>query len=167
MVVGFKDRFVPMVEDGSKTHTIRAGNRWRVGMRADLFARPRQRQVFALSLDGQLTQVAGMRLLFRAPVVGVQKIKIYEYEAVQSGRGPISPLNGNHVRNAMRGPNGESLLLTLDGVLLDADEARAFFVRDGFREKGTCPQYGALQFWQQRLPFTGQLIHWNYEQRHQ
>lgn len=61
MILGFKDRFVPFVEDGSKTHTIRAGERWRVGMRADLFARPRQK---------------GMRLLFRAPVVRVQPIHI-------------------------------------------------------------------------------------------
>ena len=38
MILGFKDRFVPMVEDGSKRHTIRAGKRWKVGISADLYA---------------------------------------------------------------------------------------------------------------------------------
>ena len=28
MNLGFKDQFVPYVEDGSKTHSIRAGERW-------------------------------------------------------------------------------------------------------------------------------------------
>lgn len=61
MNLGFKDRFVPMVEDGSKTHSVRAGDRWRVGMRADCYARPRQKD---------------MRLLLRAPVVRVETIAI-------------------------------------------------------------------------------------------
>lgn len=63
MMLGFKDRFLPMIEDGSKTHTIRAGARWKAGMRADLYARPRQK---------------GMRLLFRATVTRVQTIDIRE-----------------------------------------------------------------------------------------
>ncbi|MBK8200294.1 MAG: hypothetical protein IPK75_18260 [Acidobacteria bacterium] len=61
MILGFKDRFIPYVLDGSKTHTIRAGERWRADMRADLFAKVRQK---------------GMRLLFRAPVVRVEEILI-------------------------------------------------------------------------------------------
>ena len=61
MILGFKDRFVPFVEDGSKRHTVRDGKRWRSGMRADLFAKVRQK---------------GMRLIFRAPVVRVQDITI-------------------------------------------------------------------------------------------
>jgi hypothetical protein len=46
MILGFKDRFVPLVKEGSKTHSIRAygGRRpWRVGDRADCCARPRQK----------------------------------------------------------------------------------------------------------------------------
>ena len=35
MVLGFKRQFAPFVEDGTKTHTVRPGNRWKVGMRAD------------------------------------------------------------------------------------------------------------------------------------
>lgn len=61
MILGFKDQFVPFVKDGSKTHTIRGGARWKAGMRADLYARPRQKD---------------MRLLFRASVLKVEWIRI-------------------------------------------------------------------------------------------
>ena len=150
MIIGFQDRFEPFVTDGSKRHTIRAGNRWKAGIRADLFVRPRQKD---------------MRLLFRAPVVRVEEIRIDEYEAVQCGRGSIPPLNGNHVLKACRGPRGESLLVRIDGELLAWDETSALFFRDGFREPGECPQFQALQFWHKRLPFRGQIIHWDYDRR--
>lgn len=61
MLLGFKDQFEPFVLDGSKTHTIRAGDRWKVGMRADLYVRPRR---------------PDMRLLFRAPVIRVEMVFI-------------------------------------------------------------------------------------------
>ena len=62
MILGSKDQFVPMVLNGSKTHTIRAGFRWKTGTRADLYTggyRPGAR-----------------RLLFRVPVTKVEAIKI-------------------------------------------------------------------------------------------
>lgn len=145
MILGFKDRFVPLVESGLKTHTIRAGNRWKAGLIADCFARPRQK---------------GMRLILRAPVVKVERIRIFEYGSVQSGKGPIPPLAGNHVRNACRGPHGEALLVEIDGTLLEHDEAEALFRRDGFTDPGLMASYEALLFWKNNLPFTGQIIHW-------
>lgn len=60
-LLGFKDRFCPHVEDGSKRHTVRAGSRFKAGDRADLYARPRQK---------------GMRLMFRDWVTKVETIKI-------------------------------------------------------------------------------------------
>jgi hypothetical protein len=42
VILGFKDRFVAFVENGTKTHSIRAGNRWKVGMRADLYRESRR-----------------------------------------------------------------------------------------------------------------------------
>lgn len=143
MILGFKDQFEPFVMDGSKQHTIRAGRRWKKEMRADLYVRPRQKD---------------MRLLFRAPVVLVQTIRIESYECFQ--RSPLAHTRANHVRGAQRGPQGESLIVTLEGMELDASEARSLFWRDGFREPGVCSQYQALQFWEARLPFEGQLIHW-------
>lgn len=127
MILGFKDRFVPYVMDGSKRHTIRAGNRWRAGMRADLFARPRQK---------------GMRLLFRAPVVKVEEILIRAIGA-----------SGIHV--------------VIDDLPLTQDETESLFERDGFRKSlvaGTSSEQ-ALSFWRNRLPFAGQIIHWDYERR--
>lgn len=147
MILGFKDRFEPYIIDGSKTHTIRGGNRWRVGMRADLFVRPRQKD---------------MRLLFRAPVVRVGQIRIESYEAY-SRFGP--PLGGNHVRNAHRGPSGEAFLVWIDGTRLTADEAEALFRRDGFRDTSMMASYEALLFWEERLPFRGQIIHWDFSER--
>lgn len=60
-VLGFKDRFVALVESGEKRHTIRAGDFWRVGMTAHLYQRPRQK---------------GMRLIFRAQVTKVEEIEL-------------------------------------------------------------------------------------------
>lgn len=150
MILGFKDRFVPLVETGLKTHTIRGGNRWKAGMIADCFARPRQK---------------GMRLLLRAPVVKVERIRIFEYEAVQRGLGPIPALSGNHVKDACRGPHGECLLVEIEGALLEHDEAEALFRRDGFNDPTLMASYEALLFWKDNLPFAGQIIHWSPEAR--
>jgi len=63
VILGFKDQFVPYVREGSKTHSVRSGGRWKVGMRADLFEKVRQK---------------GMSLIFRAPVVKVEPVFIWE-----------------------------------------------------------------------------------------
>lgn len=148
MILGFKDQFCPFIEDGSKQHTIRGGRRWKAGMRADLYQRPRQR---------------GMRLMFRALVIRVEEIRIEDYQAYQSGP---TPLGGNHCSNyPLRGPNGEALLIWINRELLAADEAEAFLRRDGFRDPALMASYQALLFWDDKLPFTGQLIHWDYGNR--
>ena len=65
MLLGFKRRFAPFVEDGSKTHTIRAlrngGSAIFVGDRLDCYVDPRQKT---------------MRLLGRWPCVKVEDIRI-------------------------------------------------------------------------------------------
>lgn len=130
MILGFKDLFIPYVTEGSKTHTVRGGNRWRVGMRADLFEKVRQK---------------GMRLIFRAPVVKVQEIEIRE------------------ARNADEDLTVE---VRIDGCALDPAEIEAFFRRDGFRKPDDVPAVNlAHGFWMGRLPFRGQIIHWDYSER--
>lgn len=123
MILGFKDRFVAFVLDGSKRHTIRAGGRWRAGMRADLFSRPRQKD---------------MRLLFRAPVHRVETISI----------------RTNQVG---------TLEVRIKDYELTWDERRTLFYRDGFRDGD--PSTAALEFWRDRLPFEGQIIHWDFDKR--
>lgn len=63
MMLGFKRRFEVFVEEGSKTHSIRAkgGRDWKRGDVADCFVNPRQKT---------------MRLLGRFPVVKVEPIRI-------------------------------------------------------------------------------------------
>jgi len=65
MLLGFKARFAPMVEDGSKTHTIRAKRKIRpkVGETCHCYTGLRQK---------------GARLLGRWPCVKVEDIRIYE-----------------------------------------------------------------------------------------
>lgn len=186
MILGFKDEFVPLVEDGSKTHSIRAGERWRVGMRADLFEKTRQPKIFALratkipegcichgdGLHGMVCeaqihapaklkyerfQVGGMRLLFRAEVVRVERIQI-------------------RVRHANLAYARPYLEFRIEGIELSRDEAEAFAWRDGFRKPENMFRGGSLQqmyaFWRREHGaeidtnvFHGQLIHWDYAQR--
>ena len=79
MNLGFKRRFVPLVRDGDKTHTIRGGKRWRVGMRGDLWE----------NMRGPKTSARPQTLIFRAPVVDVEDIQIRlnedEWEIVIEG----------------------------------------------------------------------------------
>lgn len=142
MILGFKDQFVPFVLDGSKTHTIRAGARWKVGMRADLFARPRQK---------------GMRLLFRAMVVKVEAIAITSRSIYVCHDRPWVA-DWAHMKAAEWGM-----------VKLSKDEAELFAFKDGFRfdpnSRGSFTLM--MDFWKRthNLPFHGQIIHWNYAER--
>lgn len=63
MLLGLKNRFVPFVEDGSKTHTIRGKRkrRPRVGETCHVYANPRQKT---------------MRLVGRWPCIRVEEIRI-------------------------------------------------------------------------------------------
>jgi hypothetical protein len=71
MLLGFKRRFAPYVEEGSKTHTIRGYrlNPVRVGEICHCYVDPRQKS---------------MRLLGRSPCVRVQGIRIYEARSTHS-----------------------------------------------------------------------------------
>lgn len=148
MILGFKDRFEPYVLDGSKTHSIRAGKRWEVGMRADCYVRPRQK---------------GMRLLYRATVVRVDPISIWL-------RPPQARLYADE--RVFAGALG---IAVCDTVLSD-DEANLLAWQDGFRSR-PCERGGPLDalaemamFWLpvyrlEEKPFHGQLIHWDYKKR--
>jgi hypothetical protein len=146
MTLGFKDRFEPFIMDGSKTHSIRGGERWSVGMRADLYVRMRQ---------------PDMRLLFRAPVVRVEPIRI-------------------SLRQVEFRPDNflVSLAIEINGQLLDDDEANALAWRDGFRDSpvdfdGPSEALNEMTwFWLKEHgaagdmpPFEGQIVHWDYSKR--
>lgn len=154
MMLGFKDRFCPMVEDGSKRHSIRGGERWKVGMRSDLYQRPRQK---------------GMRLMFRAIVTKVETIEI---RIVSDGPSPFHTMftaesagGGSDVIDVTTHVGSDRFSVVVDGQELSADEMDALFYRDGFRDEGTPPSQQACEFWGQRLPFKGQIVHWDFDGR--
>ncbi len=92
-----------------------------------------------------------MRLLFRATVT---KTEIIEIRTAL----PLGPW------------------ITINGEPLNEDEADMFAWRDGFRHyfNGHPSEglgYGGcfammMDFWRGRLPFVGQIIHWDFEQRY-
>jgi hypothetical protein len=45
--------------------------------------------------------------------------------------------------------------ISIDGILLDLDEEETLARRDGFQNFAEM-----MQFWNGRLPFSGQVIHW-------
>jgi hypothetical protein len=141
-LLGFKRQFAPFVEEGSKTHTVRALRKPnklghaqrspRVGEMVHCYVDPRQKT---------------MRLLGRWRITKVERITITEFF------NPMIPL-----------------AMSIEGQLLSTDETEAFLWRDGFRDKGGETYeaiHQAAEFWKGRLasgkPFHGQVIHWKYE----
>jgi hypothetical protein len=149
MLLGFQDRFVSAVMRGEKTHTIR-GERAvpiEVGDRLDLYKRPRQK---------------GMKLLFRAPCVKVERIDI-----LVSAAGPEHEEFCKEF--GMQRPNTDQLYramhLACSTVIIDdhglsPDEIEQLARRDGFSNF-----HEMLKFWSGRLPFEGTIIHWDYAKR--
>lgn len=128
MLLGFKRQFAPFVEEGSKTHTIRAKRRIapRSGELCHCYTGLRQKAA---------------RLLGRWPCVRVEDIKIEKAD------------------------DPACLAVTINGEALSADEVEAFLYKDGFRGNGGEIYPATAQaraFWGDRLPFEGQIIHWDY-----
>jgi hypothetical protein len=139
MLLGFKRQFAPYVEDHSKTHTIRAMRKIapRVGEICHCYVDPRQKT---------------MRLLGRWPCVRVEEVVIEGiwYRCGEVFCGSIS----------------------VAGNLLDENERDLLAWRDGFRHPPLNEKEGLgyggcfelmMEFWRGRLPFVGQIIHWNPE----
>ena len=141
MLLGFKRRFAPLVEDGSKTHTIRAKRARsklgyaqrspRVGEMCHCYVDPRQKT---------------MRLLGRWVCTRVEEISVYE-----------------------RGDR--SFGVVIDGVELDQSEKNALAWRDGFRNFGLQKSWAEMiDYWREihrvsnvgPYTFDGQIIHWDY-----
>ncbi len=142
MLLGFKARFVPMILDGSKRHTIRAKRKIapRVGETCHLYTGLRQRGPIIQKLaSGQVVRQKMTRLLGRWPCVKVQEIEIIE-------RADLQALY-----------KGSSLAwVWIDGIGLSEDEREALAVSDGFTSFAEM-----MEFWEGRLPFVGDIIHWN------
>ena len=127
-LLNFQLRFVPKIELGEKTHTIRA---WRYRYSR----KTQQREVLPIRAGETLHLYTGCRqpsarCLMRVPCSRVESIKI---NAQTSG------------------------MVEIDGVPLDHSEREQLAVRDGFDGWDAM-----LAFWEDRLPFSGQIIHWQF-----
>ena len=127
-LLNFQTRFVPKIEAGEKTHTIRA---WRHRFNRNT----QQCEVMPIRAGETLYLYTGCRqpserFLMRVPCVRVESIKI---NAQTSG------------------------MVEIDGVPLDYSEREQLAVRDGFDD-----WEAMLAFWEGRLPFSGQIIHWHF-----
>ena len=136
MNLGFKARFVPLVKSGAKRHTVRAGKRWRVGMRGDLWE----------NMRGPKNSNRPQTLIYRAPIVRVE-----DFLSERSPRvfGP--------------GSEGAFFRIFIDGHLLDPDELEAFARADGFADSRQMHLW--LNSERRPLTLEGQVIHWDYERR--
>jgi len=139
MLLGFKRRFAPMVEDGSKTHTIRGTRKLtpKVGEICHCYVDPRQKT---------------MRLLGRWECVKVEEISIEGGWEAHSGEffGAVH-IDGNR----------------LDGDELDLLAWRDGFRHPCSGDPKQGLGYGGcfelmMEFWRGRLPFAGHVIHWKY-----
>lgn len=147
MILSFHKAFVPMVLDGSKRQTIRAGSRWKAGMRADLYTgayRPGER-----------------RLLFRSVATKAETIEICCDLETRPDGWPSADLAPLYVKTK----------LWIAGIELSMDEATELAWQDGFRAE-TCDRRKQLSqmlrylgFGKQSKRFAGQIIHWDYERR--
>ncbi len=114
----FQPRFVPFIESGEKTHTIRACREHpdEPGKTLHLYTGLRHK---------------GARLLMCVPCVKVEMIEIDLRQDV-----------------------------FVNMAELDRSEKEALARRDGFESFGDM-----MQFWDGRLPFIGQIVHWDYARR--
>lgn len=141
----FQPQFVPYILDGSKTHTIRAEREHcdAPGKWMHLYTGLRHK---------------GARLLFRAPCIRVDFIRIEADLRIRIGASigfddaPILYGAGQFE------PGGF--------VELDVEEKLGLASRDGFRDYGHARSFEMMmEFWAGRLPFEGQIYHWDFAKR--
>ncbi len=153
MILGFKRRFARYVREGSKTHTIRAGERWKVGDRCDCYVDPRQ---------------TTMTLLGRWRCAKVERIVIYERR-----EGTFGVVIG---RNELA-PDEKDAFAWRDGFREEAEAPFVQMIRFWMKEHGdgrdvevNRVNHRAGELFLPRptkpctpLAFKGQVIHWLYD----
>lgn len=120
----FQKQFVPPVERGEKTHTIRGKRKHR----------PKPGQKFYGYYAMRTKQC---RKLIESTITRVQDIII----------------NPAHPEAAA----DFGVAVFIDGIMLAHDECEQLAVRDGFPDFATM-----VSFWDGRLPFNGDIIHWKF-----
>lgn len=130
----FQKQFIPFIESGEKTHTIR-------GKRKN---RPRPGQTF-YGYFGMRTKAC--RKLVQATITRVQDIRIRN--------GPGQFLERIYILENGNRACGRYPVIEVDGEVLADHEMEALARRDGFPNL-----FEMMRFWDGRLPFEGDIIHW-------
>jgi hypothetical protein len=134
----FKRQFVEPIRAGTKRHTIRADRKdGRV---------PKVGEPLALYC-GMRTKGCFKILDVNPPCTMVQRV----YMSDQQGWLLYSPSLEAHIRRPK---------ITIEECMLSLDECEQLARSDGFPDFATM-----MAFWNGRLPFTGNIIHWNPEAR--
>lgn len=126
----FQKQFVPFVESGEKTHTIRAKRK----------NRPRPGQPFYAYFGLRTKQC---RKILESVITKVEDIQILEASRY------CDYISGEHV--ILIHPQ-----IMIEGESLAQDEMQALAKRDGFADLKDMMMFWPLN----SLPFSGDLIHW-------
>ena len=156
----FKERFVPMVLDGSKPHTIRS----------------RRKKGFAKIGDTLYLYFAmrtkWCRKLREEKCVDVRTIIIYKLKTRKEEYGIIlydERLQDDEIIYNRKGVYKRTKAPHIDRTLLHPQDADTLAWRDGFRPEGSTLENPAgafelmMRWWQQThvLPFVGDIIYWD------
>lgn len=182
MLMGMKDQFCPFAEDGSKTHSIRAGERWKVGMRVDLYRENRRRKVYELREhrvgDSDCiclepgTLVKGSKSVHARPLCSAERH--HRREQVQTGgmrlifRAPVVRVEQIEIvctpnvrpdgwPSAEVAPLYTKTRILIEDQPLNLQEADLFAWRDGFRQPLNCFRM-MVDFWRREHGFGRRLF---------
>ena len=149
----FKERFVPMILDGSKTQTIRARRNKGYAKTDDtLYLYFGMRTKWCRKLKETICKKAGTVLIREDGIVVLWDRRLTEVEAM-------------YIIENKGATDGKRLI---DRVMINEDQLDEFAWLDGFRPENSTKENckGAfdfmIRFWRQThsLPFVGDIIYW-------
>jgi hypothetical protein len=146
----FKERFVPMVLDGSKPHTVRSRRRY--------FAKKGQTLYLYFGLRTKWAKILREEICTDTHSISICDTHgIVFYSRI---------LTNDELEIAAKEPVNSTLPVD---YILSTEQREAFAWRDGFRPEGTTHKkpfgsfYLMLKFWKvtHQLPWAGDIIYWN------
>jgi hypothetical protein len=152
MVLGFKRRFAPFVEDGSKTHSIREdkNDRWRPGVIVDAFVDPRQKTM--------------RRLMPPTPCIYTEPLEMIAVsQSLVAAERIVLVIDGRRLDL-----DESNLFAWRDGFRHEPVAGIDFSIDDenpGYSPKTEGCYAMMLQFWadlDRKLTWRGKIVHWRY-----
>lgn len=82
MILSFKRDFVPAVVAGTKPHTIRVGQRWKVGQSIQFYQDARQKSMAKFRPDGEALVVQAVKIERKHTNRRVQPVMVFDQIAI-------------------------------------------------------------------------------------